>query len=370
MSSNPCKRDTRNLRPRSPGGNGDGRGGGEDTPAAELAASALDVLEEVNRKVLEGDRGWANPAATGFTPLDEVIGGGLKSGDLLLLGGAPGTGKTTMALQACRNMAASGDATCLYVCYEHDEEYLLSRLISLESHRQTEEGYDTGVKVSDLQDMVKLARARSGVGFWDVLRLDRRTAEAAARIQSYGDCLYLKKASGRRTDLSVLRSLVEEQLSQSADGRVVLFLDFLQKIPTFPDIEDETNRVTKLVQGIKDMALELHIPIVALASADREGLEAKRLRPHHFRGGAALIYEADIIVIMHDKYQIVSKTAIEFNPHKAEGFRDWVVCTVEKNRSGQASIDLQFRKRFAYCSLDPHGSHVSEMLVGGRVVSE
>ena len=66
-------------------------------------------------------------------PLDKAIGGGLRAGELLLIGGAQGTGKTKMALQMARNIVLGGQASVLYVCFEHDEEYLLNRVIAMES---------------------------------------------------------------------------------------------------------------------------------------------------------------------------------------------------------------------------------------------
>ncbi|MEO8208650.1 MAG: DnaB-like helicase C-terminal domain-containing protein, partial [Chloroflexota bacterium] len=95
--------------------------------------SALDVLVDVNDKVVTGKLAEYQAVPLGLTPLDKTIGGGLRPGELLLLGGAQGTGKTTMALQMARNVAASGQASVLYLCFEHDEPYLLNRLIALES---------------------------------------------------------------------------------------------------------------------------------------------------------------------------------------------------------------------------------------------
>ncbi len=95
--------------------------------------SALDVLVDLNDKVASGRVGEYQPVPLGFTPLDKTIGGGLRPGELLLIGGAQGTGKTTMALQMARNIASGGQANVLYICFEHDEQYLLNRLIAMES---------------------------------------------------------------------------------------------------------------------------------------------------------------------------------------------------------------------------------------------
>src|SRR5674536_71287 len=69
--------------------------------------------------------------------------------------------------------------------------------------------------------------------------------------------------------------------------------------------------------------------MIAIVAADKEGLKAARLRNHHLRGSSAINYEADIIIIINEKYQIVAKVNIEFNPYQAQRFRDWVVVSVE-----------------------------------------
>ena len=54
--------------------------------------------------------------------------------------------------------------------------------------------------------------------------------------------------------------------------------------------------------------------MVAIVAADKEGLKASRLRNFHLRGSSAINYEADIILILNEKYHIVAKVNIEFNP--------------------------------------------------------
>src|SRR5512147_3257415 len=94
--------------------------------------SALDVLVDLNEKITSGRVGEYQPVPLGFTPLDKTIGTGLRPGELLLIGGAQGTGKTTMALQMARNAAIEG-ADVVYLCFEHEEEYLFNRLLAMES---------------------------------------------------------------------------------------------------------------------------------------------------------------------------------------------------------------------------------------------
>ena len=93
----------------------------------------MEVLSGLSDKVSRGAVTEYQPIPLGMTPLDRTLGGGIRSGELMLIGGAQGTGKTTMALQIARNIAQSGQANALYICFEHDEEYLLGRMMAMES---------------------------------------------------------------------------------------------------------------------------------------------------------------------------------------------------------------------------------------------
>ncbi|MBA2774001.1 MAG: hypothetical protein H0U36_08145 [Nocardioidaceae bacterium] len=73
---------------------------------------------------------------------------------------------------------------------------------------------------------------------------------------------------------------------------------------------------------------------------------------------------------MNDKYDSVARHHLVYNVGAAERFKDWVVVTIEKNRSGTVGLDLEFRKRFDQCRFEGHGQHVAEQLVDDRVYVE
>ena len=81
-------------------------------------------------------------------------------------------------------------------------------------------------------------------------------------------------------------------------------------------------------------------------------------------------YEADIILILNEKYHIVAKVNIEFNPYQAQRFRDWVVVSVEKNRGGQDAVDLEYEKHFEFSCFDPNGRTVQEKLIEERLYND
>ncbi len=91
--------------------------------------------------------------ATGIQELDRVLGGGLVAGSVVLLGGEPGVGKSTLLLQMARALAAAGASPVLYGSAEESEAQILER-----AHRLgiTAEGVKVAA-VSTLEDLLSLA---------------------------------------------------------------------------------------------------------------------------------------------------------------------------------------------------------------------
>lgn len=338
-----------------------------DRPVAPR--SATEVLASLEAKVSTGEVLRQQPVPLGFPGLDRAIGGGLRAGELLLIGGAQGTGKTTLALQMARNVAASGRASALYICFEHDEEYLLHRLLAAESVLPHLPETASGVKLTDVRKEI-VAAASGGPGLAATLAASPRLQPAVERVAAYGPYLFLLRGSPADSVIGEIDALVRGFRAANPDGALVVFIDYLQKIPVLPEPPTEAEKVTRIVNGLKDIALGNDVPLVSIVAADKDGLKASRLRHHHLRGSSALDYEADIILILNEKYAIVSKTAIEFNPHQAQRFHDWVILSIEKNRAGANRIDLELEKRFAWSCFIPDARAVQEKLIEERLYTE
>jgi len=331
--------------------------------------SAAEVLETLTQKVSTGAVEQYQPVPLGFTPLDKTIGGGLRAGELMLIGGAQGTGKTTMAVQMARNIVLGGQASVLYVCFEHDEEYLLNRIIAMESVLSHLPQKTNGVKLQDVRKEILGTWLAQGSEQAD-LSANPRLRPALGRIARYGPNLYLLRGSQTHSTMENMHALVKRYKQLSGDRRLVVFIDYMQKVPVIPEPSSETEKITYIVQGMKDMALSMDVPLVSIVAADKEGLKAARLRNHHLRGSSAINYEADIILILNEKYNIVAKVNIEFNPYQAQRFRDWVICTIEKNRGGQHAIDLEYQKHFEFSCFDANGRTVQEKLIEERLYND
>jgi replicative DNA helicase len=331
--------------------------------------SVLDVLVDLNEKVATGRVSEYQPMPLGFTPLDKTIGGGIRPGELMLIGGAQGTGKTTLALQMARNVALGGQANVLYVCFEHDELYLLNRLLALESALAHLPNRTGAIKIQDVRTEIIRTWMEEGSGPPN-LADNPRLRPSVERIARYGQNLFLLRGSQTASTIDNLRKLVDQHRTLSSDRQLVLVIDYLQKVPQIPEPATETEKVTFIVNGLKDIALSEDVPVIAIVAADKEGLKASRLRNYHLRGSSAINYEADIILILNEKYHIVAKVNIEFNPYQAQRFRDWIITTVEKNRGGQDNIDIEFEKHFEFSCFDPNGRTVQEKLIEERLYND
>ena len=336
--------------------------GGEERPQ-----SVSEILHQIHLETERGDKSTFKTYNTGFDVLDKTIGGaGAK--ELILIGGAQGVGKTIMATQMARNIACTKQAHCIYVCYEHDNAYLFKRLVPLESINPIgATPFDHGLTERDVLEGIEKA-SDGKVGFVDLLKNSHRGKMVLEKLEVYKDYLHFVKGNSIKTTIQAIRSMVLEAKAQY--GNVVLFVDYLQKVPVFPEPDTEDEKVTYITQGLKDLALDTDIPIFAVVAADREGLKAKRMHIFHLRGSSAIDYEADICIIMNDKSKIISKINVVYNPSKMTEFNRWVICTVEKNRTGQKMVDLEFQKLFKYFCFDPRGRLVQETLIDEKIYKE
>src|SRR6476661_5102574 len=189
----------------------------ETTRSTGRLRSLADVLLETDEKLRLGQTAGARIWPTGFEALDVALTGGFRSGELVLLGGPQGLGKTAMALQMLRNTVAANRSAILF-SYEHDAHGLLERLLAIEA------GAIAGT------DAVSLTKIRAGfeARHSATHSIEERFAEtvggaeAVRALQGYGDRLHLHTSSGMQTTLAEIRRVVVELAER--EGRPPLVL--------------------------------------------------------------------------------------------------------------------------------------------------
>jgi replicative DNA helicase len=226
-------------------------------------------------------------------------------------------------------------------------------------------GEEDPISVGDLRNLLA-GRAGTGSrvgGIGELLAELGQAEPVLERLAAYEERLFLVKA-GAMTTVEAIGSLAR---ACPGTGPLVVIVDYLQKVSVFPDPPSEEEQVRRSVEGLKELAMSQSMAVVAVVAADTEGVKAQRMRIHHLRGDTALAYEADVVLILNDKHRAVARHHVVYHPNVAEGFRSWVVCSLEKNRGGVDGVDFELRKRFAHACFDPAGGFLSEQLVDGRL---
>lgn len=321
------------------------------------------------------------PVPTGFDLVDDLLSGGVRPTDLLLLGGAPGVGKTVMALQMAGNAAAAGRRVT-YVCYEHDPSVLLGRLLLSELPAAARDVAGAPVTADDpgpvdpasvglMQAQGRIRQAViDGAADWDEVRDDALVDRAGQRVAAYADRLRLVRATGVHTDLAAIEALLDPPPAaghgDTHHGQV-LVVDYLQKVGLRERPATDEEAITRIVEGLKDLALRRGAVVVAVVAADRSALGQRRVRLDDLRGSSALAYECDIALLLNNKVNAVAKAHLAYDAVRAAAYADYVVCSLEKNRGGPADVSVEFRKDFVHYRFDPRGTWVNERLTDDRL---
>jgi replicative DNA helicase len=325
--------------------------------------SLTDTLDQADYRVRSGAHVAARVWPTGFDVLDANLQGGFRSGDLILIGGPQGMGKTTFVLQVARNVARSGRPV-LYFCYEHDQTTMLIRLVALEA------GLIGGVDAPRINRIRSTFEASDGLGRTLSERLADTSggSEALEIVREYSDRLTIHRSSGSTTTMEQIKETIAAVTERHGTPPFVC-IDYLQKIPMAGSDEDE--RTTAIVEQVKDMTLDYDVPVLCVVASDKEGISSgKRMRVSHLRGSSALAYEPDTVLMLNNKFDVVARHHLVYDAGNIERFKHWAVLTIEKSRSGLTGVDMEFPKRFEQSRFDTRGQLVREKLVDERVFSE
>lgn len=233
----------------------------------DLLTQAFDEIDELvnNRSQMAG-------VPTGFADVDKLF-WGLRGGDLLILAARPGVGKTSFALNLATNAAKSGAAVALF-SLEMGANQLVQRILCAEAR-------------------VNLGRLRQGdlgEGDWNAIM------NAAATLS--GLELYIDDTPG--LTLLEMRAKARRQLRDKKKGLIIV--DYLQLMQP-PSNRRDGNRsveVAEISRGLKVLAKELNMPLLALSQLSRavEMRGSKRPQLSDLRESGSIEQDADIVMFI------------------------------------------------------------------------
>jgi replicative DNA helicase len=251
----------------------------------EVLTASFDRLDEL-QKLGSGLRG----VPTGFASLDRML-AGMQNSNLLILAARPGVGKTAFALNIARHTAV--------------EEKLPTAIFSLEMSK--EELVDRLLVRQGLIDAWKLKTGQlSDDDFASLSEAMGILAEAP---------LYIDDTPG----LTVTELRTKARRLQLDKGIKFIIVDYLQLMHGGTR-DNRVQEVSEISQGLKNLARELKIPVLAAAQLSR-AMEARGGRPRlsDLRESGSIEQDADVVMFLH---------------REDEEVREMVALSIEKHRNG------------------------------------
>jgi replicative DNA helicase len=326
-----------------------------------LPANLFEVSAQFDQHLRTGALDDYTPLATGFSPLDDYIGQGLVPESLVLIGGPPNVGKTIFALQIARNIAYQHSAAArrdgqdmpkkrvgvLYLCYEHTEVYLYHRLLCMESFLGRLPDERQGVSMEDIRRVTLQPSAGGGepsVGLQKLLDHLPDAEQAFERTVDYWESLYLLKGDPQKTTSETFPTYL--RFMKEKFDTAVLIVDYLQKVPVLPRGGFDRDPVQTVIEALKNVSLEFHVPVVAVAAGDEEGLRQSELHFENLWGNASINYEPDVAIMLNPTWRKGKK----LKQRESE-----VLFSIEKNRLGPTWVGMLFSLWGKHYTFDPHG---------------
>jgi replicative DNA helicase len=245
---------------------------------------------------------------TGFPALDETL-SGLQKSELIILGARPSVGKTSLALDIARNASKAGFTVGVF-SLEMSREQLQDRIISSESQ----------------------------VPLWNILTGRISNDNEFSMIQGALDRLSSTKLFiDDSPSLNVLQMRSMARRLQVEHGLDLLVVDYLQLIRPRISSDNMVNMITEISRGLKALARELKVPVLALSQLSR-GLEQrdhKIPRLSDLRDSGSIEQDADIVMFIYRD---------ERNPNDTASAADNTVhLRIAKHRNGPLrDMDLFF----------------------------
>lgn len=209
---------------------------------------------------------------TGIGPLDKRIGGGLSGSKLVVIGARPSVGKSIFATQICTNAARQGKRV-LYVSLEMEADEIMEREIAASSMVPLSEITSSEVKEESWAKMAEALGEISTQNIW-----------YGTRMFTVGEI--------RRAAFSIYEE----------GGIDLICVDYLQLMSAeHAKTQNRQEQISEISRGLKRLAQELNVPIIALSQLNRGNVKEKRAPTmNDARESGAIEQDANIFILLHD----------------------------------------------------------------------
>lgn len=243
------------------------------TPIRGILNDAFDRIDELHK-----NKGQLRGIPTGFPDLDNLL-AGLQKSDLVILAARPSVGKTSLALDIARNIGVKGKIPVGLFSLEMSKEQLVDRLLCSEAN-------------------VDLWKMRTG-------RLSERPEDDdfprighAMGVLSEAP-IFIDDAPNN----NIMQIRTKARRLQMEHGLGLIVIDYLQLMESRGNIENRVQEVAEITRGLKGIARELNIPVLALSQLSRTVEMSKPAIPKlsHLRESGSIEQDADVVLFIYRK---------------------------------------------------------------------
>lgn len=269
------------------------------TSLREALAESFDRLDEL-QKSADGLRG----VPSGFKDLDNYL-AGFQDSNLIILAARPGIGKTAWALNIARYVSVENKMPTCFFSLEMSKEELVDRLLV----RQADiDAWKMKTGQLDDKDLTNLSEAMGIL------------AEAP---------LYIDDTPG----LNILQIRTKARRLQIEKGLDLIIVDYLQLMHSRRRWDSRVQEVSEISQGLKNLARELKVPVLALSQLSRavEKRGGNRPRLADLRASGSIEQDSDVVMFLY---------------REDEENRELVNCDIAKHRNGPVGMfELYFNPK-------------------------
>lgn len=279
---------------------------------SDIVNKTIENIEKIKHQEVAG-------IPSGYPTLDLLTGGFQKS-DLIIVAARPGIGKTAFGLSLTYNIANSSNIPVGFFSLEMKAEQIVIRLLSQAAK-------------------IDVSKLRTGKYSKDELPNLTKGIRALSRLKIFID-------DTPAISLYELRAKARKMISENKVE--IIFVDYLQLMQGPANAESREREISYISRGLKSLAKELDIPIIALAQLNRqvEIRQTKRPMLSDLRESGAIEQDADIVCFLH-RPDLYSKKSEE-QPELADPFEAKLVeIIIAKQRNGPTgAFELVFLPRY------------------------
>ena len=241
--------------------------------SSESFVPAAQIMNEIYSRLeaLQERRGGVSGVATGYPLLDRLT-GGLQPSDLIILAARPSVGKTACALSLAYHVVRHGQSVGIF-SLEMSRDQLMQRILAMH----------TGIEMQ---------RLRTG---------DLRSDELQHAFEGMGDLSEFPLHIDDTAALSVTEVRARARRLMAEQGCDLLIIDYLQLMRGDSKSRDRVQEVSEISRGLKTLARELKIPVIALSQLSR-GVESRADRIpmlSDLRDSGAIEQDADLVIFIY-----------------------------------------------------------------------